>query len=188
MSEGFLVKIVLAGDGAVGKSTLRRRYLGEGFQPSYIMTIGADFAVKRVDVGGNPITFQIWDLAGQPRFQMVRELYYRGAVGGLMVFDVTRYDSYQNIPHWIDELWQSNGRGCVPLMLVGNKIDLRTEDAGYISPEYGTNYAQVLSDITKEYGFSVPYIETSAKTGEFVEETFQTLGTNILAFLKKSTK
>ena len=77
MSEkAFLVKIVLAGDGAVGKTTLRRRYLGEGFQASYMMTIGADFAVKRVDIGGKTITFQIWDLAGQPRFQMVRELYY----------------------------------------------------------------------------------------------------------------
>jgi len=185
--KGFLIKLVLAGDGAVGKTTLRRRYLGEGFQASYMMTIGADFAVKRVDLGGRTITFQIWDLAGQPRFQMVRELYYRGAIGGLMVFDVTRWDSFTNLPHWINELWQSNGRGCVPMVMVGNKIDLRGDSSGSIAPEYGENYAMDVSNVAKDYGFTVPYYETSAKTGEMVEKVFQILGMNILAFLKRST-
>jgi len=189
MSKGsFLVKIVLAGDGAVGKTTLRRRYLGEGFQASYLMTIGADFAVKTVDVGGRTIKFQIWDLAGQPRFQIVREMYYRGALGGLLVFDVTRWDSFKNLPLWLEELWRSNGRGCVPVVFVGNKIDLRTDDADSIQEEYGVKYSQDVSNVTNQYGFSVSYIETSAKTGELVDNAFQVLGTNILSFLNASGK
>ena len=189
MSKGsFLVKIVLAGDGAVGKTTLRRRYLGEGFQASYLMTIGADFAVKSVDVGGKLIKFQIWDLAGQPRFQVVREMYYRGALGGLLIFDVTRWDSFKNLPYWLEELWRSNGRGCVPVVLVGNKIDLRTEGSDSISTPYGESYSQDVSKVTSQYGFSVPYVETSAKTGELVNDAFQTLGNNILTFLSESAK
>jgi len=189
MSKGsFLVKIVLAGDGAVGKTTLRRRYLGEGFQASYLMTIGADFAVKTVNVAGQTIKFQIWDLAGQPRFQVVREMYYRGALGGLLVYDVTRWDSFKNLPYWLEELWRSNGRGCVPVVLAGNKIDLRTEGADYITREYGEQYSRDVSKVTNQYGFSIPYIETSAKTGELVEDAFQTLGTHILTYLSTSAK
>ena len=186
--RNYLVKIVLAGDGAVGKTTLRRRYLGEGFSESYMMTIGADFAVKDVDLGGKKVTFQIWDLAGQPRFQVVRELYYKGALGGLMIFDVTRWDSFQNLPQWINELWRSNGRGCVPLILVGNKTDLRRDDESSISPEYGLEYSLTLSEVTKQYGFSIPYIETSAKTGQLVEDAFHALGNYILSFLNTSAK
>lgn len=182
----FLVKIVLAGDGAVGKTTLRRRYLGEGFQASYLMTIGADFAVKTVDVSERTIKFQLWDLAGQPRFQVVREMYYRGALGGLLIFDVTRWDSFKNLPHWLEELWRSNGRGAVPVVLVGNKTDLRMEGPDFISQEYGEKYSQDVSTVTQQYGFTVPYIETSAKTGELVDEAFRILGTNILSYLNAS--
>ncbi len=187
MSKGsFLVKIVLTGDGAVGKTTLRRRYLGEGFQASYLMTIGADFAVKTVEVDGRTIKFQIWDLAGQPRFQVVREMYYRGSLGGLLIFDVTRWDSFKSLPHWLEELWRSNGRGCVPVVLVGNKTDLRTDSEDSITTEYGQKYAQDVSNVTSQYGFKVPYMETSAKTGDFVEQAFHTLGANILSFLNVS--
>ena len=98
MSEkGFLIKLVLAGDGAVGKTTLRRRYLGEGFQSSYMMTIGADFAVKRVDIGGRQITFQIWDLAGQQSFKLVRGSFYSGAFAALLCFDLTNQVSFDNL-------------------------------------------------------------------------------------------
>ncbi|MFX0210271.1 MAG: Rab family GTPase [Candidatus Hodarchaeota archaeon] len=182
----FLVKIVLAGDGAVGKTTLRRRYLGEGFQASYLMTIGADFAVKTVEVSERTIKFQLWDLAGQPRFQVVREMYYRGALGGLLVFDVTRWDSFKNLPHWLEELWRSNGRGAVPVVLVGNKTDLRMDGPDFISKEYGEKYSQDVSTVTQQYGFTVPYIETSAKTGELVDEAFRILGSNIISYLNAS--
>ncbi|MFX1513985.1 MAG: Rab family GTPase [Promethearchaeota archaeon] len=133
----LLMKICLLGDGAVGKTSLRERYLGKGFKSGYTMTIGADFAVKESNVDGNEIKFQIWDLAGQPRFSSVRELYYKGSVGGLLVYDCTRPESYQNLDGWIEELWKNNGRGKLPLVLIANKVDLREENPDSISPELG---------------------------------------------------
>ena len=83
------MKIILAGDGAVGKTSLREQYLGRGFTGQYLQTIGADFALKTDTVAGENVKYQIWDLAGQPRFKTVRSVYYIGAVGALLVFDIT---------------------------------------------------------------------------------------------------
>lgn len=113
-------------------------------------------------------------------------MYYRGALGGLLVFDVTRWDSFKNLPHWLEELWRSNGRGAVPVVLVGNKTDLRMDGPDFISKEYGAKYSQDVSTVTQQYGFTVPYIETSAKTGELVDEAFRILGANIISYLNAS--
>ena len=165
-----ILKLVLLGDGAVGKTTLRRRFLGEGFKAGYSATIGADFAIKRINLENYRLTFQIWDLAGQQRFAAVRELYYRGSRGALLVFDVTNPSSFNNLPSWLEELWKKAGR--VPMILCGNKIDLRDEVPKSISPELGQEYARRLSEAL---GYEVPYIETSAKTGANVNEAFQEL-------------
>ena len=98
--EHYTLKIILIGDGAVGKTSMRRRYLGEGFKTDYQMTIGADLAAKFSPIiysGGKQIKYLIWDLAGQPRFSNVRKAYYMAAVGALVVFDATRQDSFTNI-------------------------------------------------------------------------------------------
>ncbi|MCK5409392.1 MAG: GTP-binding protein, partial [Candidatus Heimdallarchaeota archaeon] len=80
-------KIILAGDGAVGKTSIRERYMGKGFQESYLKTIGADFATKKIEKNEEQITFQIWDLAGQESYQSVRKSFYKGAIAAIMVFD-----------------------------------------------------------------------------------------------------
>ncbi|TFF83933.1 GTP-binding protein, partial [Candidatus Heimdallarchaeota archaeon] len=118
-------KIVLLGNGAVGKTSLRQQYLGKGFKDGYSMTIGADFAVKRVELGHLVATFQIWDLAGQQRFDVVRSVYYRGSSGALLVFDVSNPQSFNNLPSWLNELTKNNYDRIVPLVLIGNKTDLR---------------------------------------------------------------
>ncbi len=184
--EGVLVKVVLLGDAAVGKTSLRRRWMGEKFKGHYLMTIGADFSVKtiKVNFGGEPVffKFQVWDLAGQVRFQVVREGYYKGAHGAILIYDITNMESYQNTPNWIYEFWKNNGRGVTPFILVANKIDLRNQIPHTIRPEYGNNYAAQLSEVTRPYGFEVPYLETSAKTGENVDQAFQLLGETITKY------
>ena len=175
-----ILKLVLLGDGAVGKTTLRRRFLGEGFKAGYSATIGADFAIKRINLENYRLTFQIWDLAGQQRFAAVRELYYRGSRGALLVFDVTNPSSFNNLPNWLEELWKKAGR--VPMILCGNKIDLRDEVPKSIPPELGQEYARRLS---AALGYEVPYIETSAKTGEKVNEAFFLLGLSIIRTVKQ---
>ena len=165
-------KITLIGDGAVGKTSIRRSYLGETFEGSYSLTLGSDFATKTMNVGDLNICMIIWDLAGQPRFKAVREGFYRGTRGALLVFDLTRKNTYENIPRWIIELLKNNKMKKVPMILIGNKSDLRGSLYKTIPSEYGENYAQELSVWS---GFDVPYIETSAKFNDNVDQTFETL-------------
>jgi len=178
-----IFKITLLGDGAVGKTSLRKTYLVEGLEDSYSMTIGADFAVKRLRVNNQDFITQIWDLAGQQRFSAVREVYYRGTSGCLLVFDISRRSSFENIPSWIAELLKNNSNRVVPMVLVGNKSDLCATAKDPIMREQSEEYARSLSQWS---GFSIPYIETSAKTGENVDEAFKTLLKNVSRFFGSS--
>jgi small GTP-binding protein len=170
-------KITLIGDGAVGKTSIRRSYLGETFKGNYSLTLGSDFATKILQVGDLNTNMIIWDLAGQPRFKAVREGFYRGTKGALLVFDVTRKDTYENIPRWIMELLNNNQKRKVPMILIGNKSDLRGSLYKTIPSEHGENYAKELSIWS---GYDVPYIETSAKFGDNVDQPFETLVKQII--------
>ncbi len=181
MSGRYFIKTLLIGDGAVGKTTLRRRYMGERLDSNYIMTIGADFSVKREIIPEHDIeiTYQIWDVAGQPRFGQIRSGFYKGARGALLVFDLTRADTFNNCGRWLNEL-QGSLRTVVPFLLIGNKLDIRSQSPTGISAEQGQKYASKLNEITKRFGFEVEYYETSALTGENVNQAFLTLGKKIL--------
>lgn len=159
----MLYKIITVGDGAVGKTSLRMRFLGRGFSSEYFSTIGADFSTKDVEIDGNYYgTMQVWDLAGQSRFSYVRSTFYRGTNGVLLVFDVTRKDTFENIKAWMNEILTHTQNASV--ILVGNKIDLA--ESREVTPEMG-------EELAKELG--VPYIETSALTGENVVDAFTKL-------------
>lgn len=172
----FLMKIVLAGDGGVGKTAIRERYLGRGFQSKYMMTIGADFALKESVITGRSIKFQIWDLAGQQRFGAVRSVYYLGCLGALLLFDVTRRESFENLQNWIKEIWNNNGKGIIPIVVLGNKVDLRDQYPDNISNEVAKRYCAKLTEQTKSHGFDIQFMETSAKNGLNVGEAFDKLG------------
>jgi len=174
-----IFKITLLGDGSVGKTSLRKSYLGEGFKDGYSMTIGADFLVKHLQIDERNFVAQIWDLAGQQRFSAVRETYFRGTSGCLLVFDITRRSSYENIPSWIAELLKNNSNRIVPMVLIGNKSDILSTAKDPLSPEQAEQYARALSQWS---GITIPYIETSAKTGENVDEAFKELIKNILRY------
>ncbi|MFW9994761.1 MAG: Rab family GTPase [Candidatus Odinarchaeota archaeon] len=180
-----LLKIALIGDGAVGKTALRERFIGRPFKTNYMMTIGADFATFKTNVYGREIKYQIWDLAGQPRFQSVRTLYYRGTMGAIMVYDVTRVETFQNTPMWIEECFKNSGKGAIPLILLANKVDLREDIYGSLQPEHGRALAEEMAKITESKGFDCPYFETSAKTGQNVDVAFKTLGKMILDYIEK---
>jgi small GTP-binding protein len=179
---------VLIGDGGVGKTAIRERYLGQGFESQYVMTIGADFAMQDDIINGKKVRYQIWDLAGQDRFDGVRNVYYRGTHGALLVFDVTRPDSYFSIPKWVKELWGHNGKSKIPVILVANKIDLRESSSESISAEQGRHMAEKLTKLTSKEGFACHYIETSAKTGEKVQDAFSLLTENVMFLAEKRNK
>ncbi|MFX0093396.1 MAG: GTP-binding protein [Candidatus Hodarchaeota archaeon] len=177
-------KIVLLGDGTVGKTSLRERFMGRGFPSEYIMTIGTELASKIVNLPSTnkTVVLQIWDLAGQPHFKTIRNIYYRGSHGALLVYDITQPSSFDNAMSWITECWKKVGRQ-IPFVLLGNKSDLRSQN-NCIPESDGHKLAK---EIEKALGFPTSYYETSALTGFNVDKTFIFLG-ELIEAQKKQTK
>lgn len=173
-----LYKICLLGDGGVGKTSLRKRFLGKGFQSGYILTIGADFAVQNLQINDIQYKFQIWDLAGQQRFSAVRALYYKGSHGAILVFDQTRMDSLYNLVKWKDELFSNVGRQ-IPYIILGNKSDLPS----ILSQEEIEKFVSKSQSEERDVPFVIKYLKTSAKSGLNVTEAFEELGLTIRAFI-----
>ena len=191
-SNKYFFKLALLGDGAVGKTNLRRQYLGQGFTSDHLMTIGADFAahdivLKREDEEYQ-ITMQIWDLAGQETFSAVRSRYYRGCFGGLVIFDRTRPASFDNISSWITELVKHSTRGLVPIVILGNKSDLVDSADNVVEEKKVMAYIDKLNEENAESGFKINYYDTSALTGLNVAAAFITLGTEILNWILSDKK
>ncbi len=169
-----LWKIVLVGDGAVGKTSLRKQYLGQGFDTDYLSTMGADFALHDTTIENTQIRWQIWDLAGQPVFKDVVRAYYTKIFGGVLVYDVTRRQTFENVEKWLNDMWSHSGREKnVPVVLIANKIDLREEGAESVSSDEGKALAEKVG---------VFFLETSAKSGDGVDAAFAKLGNLILQY------
>ena len=155
-----LFKLLLIGDSGVGKSCLLLRFADDTYTESYISTIGVDFKIRTIEIGGKSIKLQIWDTAGQERFRTITSSYYRGAHGIIVVYDVTDQASFSNVKQWLQEI---DRYACenVNKLLVGNKCDLTTKKV----VDYNT--AKEFAD-----GLGIPFLETSAKNSTNVEQAF----------------
>merc|ERR1712139_210872 len=118
----YLIKLLLIGDSGVGKSCLLLRFSDDSFTPSFITTIGIDFKIRTIELDGRRIKLQIWDTAGQERFRTITTAYYRGAMGILLVYDVTDEESFANINTWMHAIKQ-HASDSVNKVLLGNKAD-----------------------------------------------------------------
>lgn len=159
-----IYKVALIGEGGVGKTSLAVRYTEDRFDQQMKMTIGVNFATKKVNIAGTDITLLIWDLGGQPRFQDVVIDYFKGSKLGIAVYEVSRSFTMYRLDNWIAKLHNS-----VPncdIFLVGNKIDERIPGMG-VSLDEAKNFAE-------QYGALA--FEVSAKTGEGVSEMFDAAG------------
>lgn len=176
-----IFKILLCGDGAVGKTSLRRKYLGRGFRKEYIKTIGADFATTDIELSdGQVCNFTIWDIAGQPMFEHVRPTFYSGASGACILYDVTRPETCKNVLNWVLEfvLYYHNLE-YFPIVLLANKIDLR-EETKTVSTSEGEELARAITMKFYKGKWTVPFIETSAKTGDNVKKAFSELADSVV--------
>lgn len=116
--------VVLIGDSGVGKSNLLSRFTRNEFNLDSKSTIGVEFATRSIQVDSKTIKAQIWDTAGQERYRAITSAYYRGAVGALLVYDISKHQTYENVTRWLKEL-RAHADANIVIMLVGNKSDLR---------------------------------------------------------------
>jgi len=168
-------KIVLLGASGGGKSAIALKYVRNEFiEKNAPATVGACFFAKRIIVGSNVVKLQIWDTAGQDRFHSLTPLYYRGAVGAILVFDLMNPASFKEVESWAEELSQNSG-GETALVVVGNKRDLfyanGSEPAQPHVPKAARTYAESINAM---------YIETSAKDGTGINELFSELTKTII--------
>ncbi|CAN6279021.1 unnamed protein product, partial [Urochloa humidicola] len=166
MSYAYLFKYIIIGDTGVGKSCLLLQFTDKRFQPVHDLTIGVEFGARMITIDTKPIKLQIWDTAGQESFRSITRSYYRGAAGALLVYDITRRETFNHLASWLEDARQ-HANANMTVMLIGNKCDLSHRRA--VSYEEGEQFA-------KEHG--LVFMEASAKTAQNVEEAFiKTAGT-----------
>jgi small GTP-binding protein len=163
----YIIKITLLGEKNVGKTSLVYRYIENKFRDSYKATLGVNLLKKDMDVDGNGVSVQIWDLGGQESFRSLRKLYLEGANGAFVMFDLTDRKTFDKLNEWIESFKEA--RGEQPMVLIGNKSDL--ENQRKITDMEASNYAK---------DNNMELILTSAKTGQNVEEAFIRLTKRIL--------
>ncbi|MFX1449252.1 MAG: Rab family GTPase [Promethearchaeota archaeon] len=166
-------KIVVIGDPAVGKTSLIRRFSENKFDISYLPTIGADFNLKVIELPDAQVIMTVWDIGGHERFQTIRSFYYSGAHGGIIVFDVTREETFKNVEKWAKDIIAGAGEK-IPLILLCNKSDL-------------ANQINVNEELIKKLAtdLNLIYYMTSAKTGLNVQDVFQKLAADCAEYFSK---
>lgn len=167
-SRSYNFKIVLLGEGCVGKTSLVLRYVEDKFNDRHITTLQASFLTKRVNLNGKRVNLSIWDTAGQERFHALGPIYYRESHGAVLVYDITDQDSFQKVKNWVRELRRMLGDD-ICLVIAGNKTDLERER--HVSLEEAETYAREVGAL---------HFLTSAKLNQGVEELFLELTRRML--------
>ena len=161
----YLFKVLILGDSFVGKTNMLKRFLNDEFDMNTKETVGVEFGSKNFILGEKKdiIKAQIWDTAGQERYRSVTKAYYKGAKGALLVYDITRKSTFENIDNWLIDL-RTNADKDILILLIGNKSDL--SDKREISEEEAR---------TKAEQYNIAFLETSAKSGDNIDKAFTQL-------------
>jgi len=169
-------KIVLLGEGCVGKTSCVVRYVEDNFNPKHATTLQASFLNKKINIRGARCNLSIWDTAGQERFHALGPIYYRDANGAILIYDITDADSFQKVKNWVRELRKMLGTG-IDLAIAGNKTDLEEQ-------------RRVDSAVAEEYARTVGarHFHTSAKQNRGIEDLFLDLAQQMMATADKKAK
>ena len=160
MNYDYLLKYIIIGDSAVGKSNILLRYIHDKFNEEFHSTIGVEFGAKNLDIDGKIFRIQVWDTAGQETFRSITRAYYKNSVCSFVVYDISNRTTFDNIKSWVDDCKKLRPKA-VLMILVGNKTDL--EDKREVSYEEGSIYAQKNGML---------FFECSAKTGQNIDKIF----------------
>ncbi|TXT55551.1 MAG: hypothetical protein BAJALOKI1v1_2020006 [Promethearchaeota archaeon] len=168
----LVLKVLTAGEGGVGKTTLLHRYIEGEFQANTKMTIGVQFFLKELELNSKKVILQIWDFGGQERFRMLLKSYANGAKGALLLFDLTRPLTLDRIDEWVN-ICRSDDPD-LPIIFLGTKFDLK--DQVSIEDDYILEFVERFNLVT--------YLKTSSKSGRNVHKSFEILSENILKHLE----
>ncbi|OMJ68482.1 hypothetical protein SteCoe_34048 [Stentor coeruleus] len=168
MEPGILFRIILVGNAGVGKSCILQRFLEKGFDDKYEVTIGVEFGTKQIKIDNKLIKVQIWDTAGQENYKSITRSFYKRAHGIILMYDITNKTSFNDLESWLNDIKDYANDG-VDIALAGNQVDLVAYQDNYREVTYTQGY-----DMKNKNNFC-SYHETSAKTGQNVNELFQEL-------------
>ncbi|VDO45442.1 unnamed protein product [Haemonchus placei] len=177
MSYAYLFKYIIIGDTGVGKSCLLLQFTDKRFQPVHDLTIGVEFGARMVTIDGKQIKLQIWDTAGQESFRSITRSYYRGAAGALLVYDITRRDTFNHLTSWLEDARQHSNSNMV-IMLIGNKRYYSLAHPQSVPHLSLSSDLEARREVKREEGeafareHGLVFMETSAKTAANVEEAF----------------
>ena len=161
------LKFIVIGESSVGKSNLLLQFTDKRFEQTHDVTIGVEFGTKIVSYDNTVYNIQVWDTAGQETYKAITKSYYRGAIGCLLIYDITNRETFEEVSKWLIDIRESNPEN-TNIILIGNKLDL--EEYRHVSYEEGKKFA----DDNK-----IEFIETSAKTGKNVNSSFIKMVKNI---------
>ena len=162
-SSEMIFKIILIGDPGTGKTNILSKYIKNTFNENSKATVGVELSTKSFTINNNIVNTQIWDTAGQERYKSLTKAYYKGALGALVVYDITNKVTFDNTDKWIYDL-RISAEEKISVILIGNKNDLKEQRQ--VSKEFGEDKAK---------SFGVAFMETSAKTGDNIEVAFKSL-------------
>lgn len=163
MEDEIVYKVIFLGEPAVGKTSLIKKYIDKNYEECYIPTIGVSITKKQVEYAGKKFTIMFWDIAGQPQFYLLHKVYYNGANGVVLIFDLTRSHTLMNLKDWYKELLKYQ-LDKVPIIIVGNKSDLK--ERAVLEPQ--------MDHLAEQLGVTHTFM-TSAKTGDNVDQIFKTM-------------
>jgi small GTP-binding protein len=167
----YHMKIIVCGAGAVGKTSIVRRFVENKFEFNYLLTIGMEPSNRKIEVQGKLVNLILFDVAGQKRFQTLRDVFFRKANGALLVFDLTRPETLDELNEWKEQIDERLGKDKIPIVLIGNKSDLNE----MITIDYENLEDQIIPEFK-----SIKYLETSAYLNKNVHEAFYTISEEIL--------
>ena len=174
-SKSDFINIITLGESSVGKSSIINRYVENNFDYNFVSTLGVDFRKKIININGENIRLKIWDTAGQEKFRSIQKQYYRNSDGILLVFDVTKFDTFNVLEEWINSIKNQTSNDII-VVLVGNKIDLNNK---VISDDDIKNFAN---------DNKFKYFLTSAATGKNINEVFDYIVKEIYKIKSKKKK
>ena len=167
------MKVVVVGDKNSGKEIILDRFIDKGSQNNDKMSVGFGMVIIPIIVNEQNFKIQIYELNEEERFDNVRRVYCFGALGGILVFNVTKRETFDSLEDWSTEIWENNGEGVIPLVIFGINVENRDQSPNSVTKEQGMEMASKISKKAMKEGYEIPYYEISIETGENIDNSLK---------------